>query len=519
MGGFLTSIMQKIDYSEELDLEKEREKLKRSVALILRRMMEECYGCGICLSHCPYNEYDKKTARKIMTEIKEYAESPNLSKKLSRKTKKYIWTCCLCETCNLNCPLPVEKQLPKSALALLLRYTLVRKNQAPFMVKIARLFLKDIENPIFKNIWPIATKLLVEDWYGEDEMYLRIRRKMEKVQQKPKSGAEVCFFGGCGHTWMAPDAVYQVISTLEEAGEEIVTIGHPDYCCGLVYALLGFLERWMEQTYKLYKSYLSLEPQPKKLLLHCPGCTTIHLFDMAKYGVDLPLDHLRKMPDGVEMMHISEHVLHLLNEGNLKLDTPVPLTVTYNDNCSIGRRMRYMGREAYEEPRKILNQIPGITLVESDFIREESPCCGLLNKTFGFGTNFKNVFHDPNYSIHEKLFKNLHEKGSHILLTPCMGCELTFEDGARVLQEKLGYKIQIMDLNEVVSRAQGKVIPQRQGLINDLIMFKFPLIKPRLVKFLLWELLPRIIKTRAYKDIYRLIKETLIYLLSSKKNP
>jgi len=82
-----------------------------------------------------------------------------------------------------------------------------------------------------------------------------------------------------------------------------------------------------------------------------------------------------------------------------------------------------------------------------------------------------------------------------------MGCVSSFKKGANRLGHKLRHKILIMDILQLVNRSLGNEIPKRQKMTKGSIIKK-------------------IIKTGAYKDIYRLIKETLIYMLFPKKyNP
>jgi len=467
------------------------EKEKRKIVSVLRKVMNPCKSCGQCLINCKFHDYSEKDARYIMEEVKEYVFSKNLNKKLSKKVKNFIWNCGICEHCNLYCPLSIDKKMPRSVWIVLLRATLVKNGQAPLVIKIMNKFFRDIHNPILKYIWPIMAKLNVPDWYiTKNPIHVKIRDAIEKARKIPKKGAEICFFGGCGHTWGSPDVVYQMISILKESKVDFITIGNSDYCCGTPYAILGFYDVWMDQMNRLLINYLKLKPRPKTLLLQCPGCTTIHMFDMSKYGVDLPLDYLRKMPNGVEMQHVTEYALTLVKEGKINLKNPIPMTVTYNDNCSIGRRLELVGRPIYDEPRELLNSIPEIKLIESDYIRENAFCCGSMARNS-----------PKKYEVYEELYKNILEKGSDILLTPCMGCVSSFKKGANRLGNKLKHKILIMDILHLVNRSLGNEIPKRQKMTKGSIIKK-------------------IIKTGAYKDIYRLIKETLIYMLFPKKyNP
>ena len=53
------------------------------------------------------------------------------------------------------------------------------------------------------------------------------------------------------------------------------------------------------------------------------------------------------------------------------LAKPVEATVTYHDNCCVGRRY-----DCFDPPRALLGAIPGVKLVEMAHCRENSLCCG-----------------------------------------------------------------------------------------------------------------------------------------------
>ena len=61
----------------------------------------------------------------------------------------------------------------------------------------------------------------------------------------------------------------------------------------------------------------------------------------------------------------------LVEEGRLKPTRQVADTVTYHDPCYLGRH-----NHIYEAPRRLLQSIPGLTLIEMAGNRENSLCCG-----------------------------------------------------------------------------------------------------------------------------------------------
>ncbi|MHA1231995.1 MAG: (Fe-S)-binding protein, partial [Candidatus Helarchaeota archaeon] len=441
---------------ENLDYNLENEKKK--IIPLMRKFAQYCTACGICIEKCVFHDYSRDDGKKIMREIKEFALSKKLDKKLSKKTKKFIWRCGICEHCNNYCPLPDEKKIPKAPFIVLLRGLLVVKNEAPFLVRFLKMTLfKDVNTPVLKNLWNLASKILVPHWFDDkNPTQIKERLAIEKARNYPSKGAEICFFGGCGHTYAIPDSVYGTISILENANVDHITIGNTQFCCGVVYIIMGYLNLWLEHTYNVMQNYLKLSPRPKKLLLHCPGCYTIYQFDLSQYGLILPLNYLRIMKNPIQMMHVSQYILELIKNNKINLKYKIPLSITYHDNCSIGRRMARVGKSVYDEPREVLKNIPGINLIEAKDSRNDAYCCGAIaTKTFGLGTDLNLFKKDKSYYIHKELFEHLINNGSNNLVTPCMGCAIIYEDSSKTLSPKLGKKINILELSELVNKSMG----------------------------------------------------------------
>jgi Fe-S oxidoreductase len=67
-----------------------------------------------------------------------------------------------------------------------------------------------------------------------------------------------------------------------------------------------------------------------------------------------------------EVLHATEFLADLLEAGRLPLrDDLREQMVTYHDPCDLGRKS-----DVFEAPRRILAQIPGLTLVEMPENRE-----------------------------------------------------------------------------------------------------------------------------------------------------
>ena len=76
---------------------------------------------------------------------------------------------------------------------------------------------------------------------------------------------------------------------------------------------------------------------------------------------------LEALPDGRQL----RERLGLIAEGRVRMETPIPETISFHDPCYLGR---YNG--VYDAPRHILESIPGLKLQELPRSRERGLCCG-----------------------------------------------------------------------------------------------------------------------------------------------
>ena len=97
----------------------------------------------------------------------------------------------------------------------------------------------------------------------------------------------------------------------------------------------------------------------KKILTICPHCLNSLKNDYPAYGAEF------------EVVHSSEFLLELVQQGRIKLKGGEKMTVCYHDSCFLGRY-----NNIYDQPRQLLSSIDGVQLVEMDRNRARSFCCG-----------------------------------------------------------------------------------------------------------------------------------------------
>src|SRR5690606_35008122 len=95
----------------------------------------------------------------------------------------------------------------------------------------------------------------------------------------------------------------------------------------------------------------------KRIVTHCPHCLKTLGNDYRQYG-------------GVyEVVHHSQFVMELIEQGRIELDGTLDEKLTFHDPCYLGRYSRI-----FDEPREVINRL-GAEQVEMPRNRQRSFCC------------------------------------------------------------------------------------------------------------------------------------------------
>jgi Fe-S oxidoreductase len=138
--------------------------------------------------------------------------------------------------------------------------------------------------------------------------------------------------------------------------------------------------------------------------------------------------------------HISQVLAREIKTGNLKLN-PVENAndvYTYHDPCYLGRH-----NQVYDDPRDVIDAIPGLKRVEMGRCRDRSFCCG------GGGLM---LFYEPkeDQRMGVKRVQMAAEAGANVIVTACPFCMVNIEDAIKVTG--LEGKMMAIDLTELVDR-------------------------------------------------------------------
>ena len=138
--------------------------------------------------------------------------------------------------------------------------------------------------------------------------------------------------------------------------------------------------------------------------------------------------------------HISQVIARQVKAGQLTL-LPVASdsdVYAYHDPCYLGRH-----NQVYDEPRAVLDAIPGLKRVEMSRCRDRSFCCG------GGGLM---LFYEPQEEqrMGVKRVQMAAEAGANVIVTACPFCMVNIEDAIKV--SGMEGKMTAIDLAELVDQ-------------------------------------------------------------------
>jgi Fe-S oxidoreductase len=170
---------------------------------------------------------------------------------------------------------------------------------------------------------------------------------------------EVLFWVGCAGSYedRAKRVSRALVEILAEAKVSFAILGTEETCTGDSARRMG--NEYLFQVLAQQNVETLNGHGVKKIVTNCPHCYNCIKNEYPPLG------------GNYEVMHATELVARLIDEGHIVLSEPVRETVSYHDACYLGR---YNG--IYQPPRRILRAIPGVRLKELPRTCERGLCCG-----------------------------------------------------------------------------------------------------------------------------------------------
>ncbi len=140
-----------------------------------------------------------------------------------------------------------------------------------------------------------------------------------------------------------------------------------------------------------------------------------------------------------EVIHHTEFLAMLLAKGKITPQHRIEKKITYHDSCYLGR---YNG--IYDAPRRVLESIPGLELVEMKQNHDNSLCCGA-----GGGLMFKEETGKKRINIMRT--EQVLETGASVIATACPYCMTMLIDGTK--QKNVEEQVETLDVAELLLMA------------------------------------------------------------------
>jgi Fe-S oxidoreductase len=355
-----------------------------------------CYQCGKCDTVCPWNRVRKFSMRKLIREA---------TFGLSEIEKEEIWRCTTCGKCPQRCPRDVKQIDDMVAL----RRVATGYGVFPSPVKPYR---------------TIASGLTAQgNPFNED----RATRTAwtEGLSVKPFTEDMDILYFPCCYTAYDPrlkKVAQATAKLLTTAGVSYGILGAKESCCGESIRKTGNEALFRKLAKENIKTFI--ENGVTKILVSSPHCYHTFKNEYPEFKV------------AFEVVHISQYLPELMNQGKLTPTKEYGKKITYHDPCYLGRH-----NNIYDEPRAVLTKIPGVDLVELPEARVESLCCGMGGGRIWAETEKHERF--SNLRIEQAL-----ALGAEEVVTSCPYCITALEDSRLVLNH--ADDIQVKDITEIL---------------------------------------------------------------------
>ncbi|MCC5947753.1 MAG: 4Fe-4S dicluster domain-containing protein [Nitriliruptoraceae bacterium] len=442
-------------YTEKIDMEAMDEDTVLGVGQIEQFTFDRfldfqtCTECGRCQSQCPaWNTGKPLSPKMLIQDLRDhmYAKGPFLLGEIDEAEAgdviniplvgdapgeaavidyDVLWSCTTCGACVEECPVDIQHV---DTIVDMRRYKAMMESSFP---QEAGVMLRNVENA--GDPWGVGQSKR-EEWTEKLEFDIPV------LQPGSDEGGsyEYIFWTGCAGAVddRSKKITQATAQLLHDADVSFAILGKNETCSGDPARRLGMeylFQMLAEQNVELLKS---VGAEKTKIIAWCPHC-----FNTLK----------NEYPDfdgHFEVLHHSEVLAQLIDEGRLVATNQLDKRITYHDPCYLGRH-----NDVYSDPRKVVDAVPGLKPTEMTRCKSNGFCCGAggarmwMEENIGKRVNMERV--------DEAL-----EMDPQLISTACPYCTTMLSDGiAQKVQEGslAEGQVEVLDVSEVLAR--GRMLP------------------------------------------------------------
>ena len=360
-----------------------------------------CFQCGLCDAVCPWNKVRSFSMRKLIRQA---------TFGLTEIENEEMWRCTTCGRCPQRCPRGVN-QIEVGVSS--------RRIATDFGV---------FPDPV-RPVRGVSGSLV-----GEGNPLGEERKKRadwaEGLSVKPfTEEMEFLYFPGCYLCYdpRLKKVAAATVDILNKVGVNFGILGTKENCCGESIRKTGNEETFTALAKENIKTFI--EHGVKKILVSSPHCYHTFKNEYPEFMVNF------------EVIHISQYLFELIDEGKLEISKEYGNKVTYHDPCYLGRH-----NDVFDEPRETLKKVPGLELIEMPDSREDSLCCGGGGGRIWMETPKGERFSD--LRVEQAV-----EVGAEVLVTACPYCITHFEDSRLSLEDPDDSEKEVLvvkDITEII---------------------------------------------------------------------
>ena len=399
-----------------------------------------CTECGRCQEQCPAWNTDKPLSPKLLImDLREhlFESAARLSKMPPRVAAAstatidepvmlvpniidpdVLWSCTTCGACVEACPVDIEHI---DAIVDMRRYQVLMESEFPTE---AGGMLRNIENQ--GDPWGLGTSHRLEWTAGLDF-------EVPVVTDEIPADMDYLFWVGCAGALdeRARKVTQSIARLLNRSGVKFAVLGPRETCTGDPARRLG--NEYLYQVQAAQNIETLKSAKVTKVVASCPHCFNSLANEYPALGGNF------------EVIHHTQLLKDLVARNALVPTTRQEIKVTYHDPCYLGRH-----NGVYEEPRNVLESVPGLSSVEMHRHKEKAFCCGAggsrmwLEEKIGKRVNV------------ERMDQAL-EMDPDAVSTACPYCMIMLDDAVKAKQADGAAKegLEVLDVAQILERSLG----------------------------------------------------------------